>query len=159
MKIENQLKELGLELPHVQIHMQELKLPFRKAKIVGNMIYVSGHVGINTDGSISELKGRVGEDVTQEQAKEYAKMVALGMLSSIKNEIEDLDRIKNWVKVTGFVNSATNFYQHPFVINGFSEFINELFGTTIGEHTRSAIGVASLPFNCPVEIEAQLIFE
>lgn len=156
MQIENKLSELGITLPPVHTHMKAMNLPFKKVKILGNRVLISGHVGIKNDGAISDITGKVGAEITQEQAKEYAKLVGMSILSSLQLALGDLDKIKGWVKVTGFVNSAPSFYNHPFVINGFSEFILELFGEEIGSHTRSAVGVASLPFDCPVEIEAEL---
>ncbi len=156
MYIENKLVEMGIILPPTHAHMKTMNLPFKKVKVIGNRVLVSGHVGIQHDGAISDITGKVGAQITQEQAKEYAKLVGLSILSSLQLALGDLDKIKGWVKVTGFVNSDPNFFNHPFVINGFSEFILELFGEDIGSHTRSAVGVASLPFDCPVEIEAEL---
>ncbi len=156
MHIEAKLQEMGIILPPTQTHMKTMNLPFKKVKVLGNRVLVSGHVGIQHDGAISDIRGKVGAEISQEAAKNYAKLVAISMLGSLQLELGDLDKIKGWVKVIGFVNSDPDFYNHPFVINGFSEFILELFGDEVGAHTRSALGVVSLPFNCPVEIEAEL---
>jgi enamine deaminase RidA (YjgF/YER057c/UK114 family) len=99
------------------------------------------------------MQGKVGDAVTLEQAYEAARLTGLSILASLKAELGDLDRVTAWGKVLGLVNCAPGFNSTPAVINGFSDLILQLWGDA-GQHARSAIGVAELPFDIPVEIEA-----
>jgi enamine deaminase RidA (YjgF/YER057c/UK114 family) len=99
------------------------------------------------------MAGKVGADVTPERAYEAARLTALSVLASLKQQLRDLDRVTAWVKVLGLVNCAPGFSGIPGVVNGFSDVILELWGDS-GRHARSAIGVAELPFDMPVEVEA-----
>ncbi len=101
--------------------------------------------------------GQVGAEVGVEEAKELARKVGLAILGSLERELGDLDRITAWGRVFGMVNSAPSFDQHPAVINGFSELILEVFGPEVGRHTRSAVGLAALPFRMAVEVEAEVL--
>jgi enamine deaminase RidA (YjgF/YER057c/UK114 family) len=105
------------------------------------------------DGSRLLAQGKVGAEVDVEQGYAAARATALSILASLKAELGDLDRVRAWVKALGLVNCAPGFNQTPAVINGFSDLILELWGEA-GRHARSAIGVAELPFDMPVEIEA-----
>ena len=116
---------------------------------------VSGHGPQNPDGSIAGPFGKVGADVTVEEGYRAARLTALSMLGSLARELGDLDRIVAWVRVFGMVNSAPGFASQPAVINGFSDLVLELFGRA-GAHARSAVGMAELPFNLPVELEAEV---
>jgi enamine deaminase RidA (YjgF/YER057c/UK114 family) len=127
---------------------------YKPVLIADKMIYVSGQIPINTDGTV--IKGRLGEDMTLEDGKVAARQVGLTMLATIKNHIGDLNQIKRIIKVLGMVNCTADFGQHPAVINGFSELMAEVFGDENGIGVRSAIG-AFLPMNIAVEVEA--IFE
>jgi enamine deaminase RidA (YjgF/YER057c/UK114 family) len=98
----------------------------------------------------------VGADLTTEQAYGAARATALAVLASLQRALGDLDRITAWLRVFGMVNVAPGFNQTPAVINGFSDLIIELWGPEAGPHSRSAIGVAELPFNIPVEVEAEV---
>ena len=119
-------------------------------------MYISGHGPVDADGSLSEPCGKVGADVTPEQAKELAGKVALTILSSLRDELGDLDRITGWCKILGMVNSAPGFNNQPEVINGFTDIILDVFGPEVGRHTRSAVGLAELPFDIAVEIEGEV---
>jgi enamine deaminase RidA (YjgF/YER057c/UK114 family) len=99
------------------------------------------------------MSGKVGADVSPEQASEAARLTGLSILASLREELGELDRVTRWVKVLGLVNCAPGFSATPAVINGFSDLILELWGEA-GRHARSAIGVAELPFDIPVEVEA-----
>jgi enamine deaminase RidA (YjgF/YER057c/UK114 family) len=99
------------------------------------------------------VRGKVGAEVTPEQAYEAARLTALSVLASLERELGDLDRVTKWVKLLGLVNCAPGFSGMPGVINGFSDLVLELWGDA-GRHARSAIGVAELPFDIPVEVEA-----
>ena len=98
------------------------------------------------------LTGRLGDDMTIEEGYDAAKLTGINILASLKKEIGDLNKIKRFVKVIGMVNSTADFYQQPAVINGFSDFIVDVFGER-GKHARSAVGMVSLPSNIAVEIE------
>jgi enamine deaminase RidA (YjgF/YER057c/UK114 family) len=154
MQIEARLAEMGLVLPAPQ-QLPGGRMPFDPVRIVGNRAYVAGHGPLNPDGTVWEVRGKVGADVTIEQGVEAARMIALAQLSSLQRALGDLDRITNWLRVFGMVNSAPGFDRQPQVINGFSNLIIELFGAA-GNHARSAVGMAELPFGIPVEIEAEV---
>jgi enamine deaminase RidA (YjgF/YER057c/UK114 family) len=123
--------------------------------IDGNHLYVSGHGPFKTDGSL--LKGRVGEDLDMDDGKAAAQQVGLAILSTIKNGLGSLNKVKRVIKVLGMVNCVAAFEKHPYVINGCSELFKKVWGDDNGVGARSAIGMGSLPDNIPVEIEA--IFE
>jgi enamine deaminase RidA (YjgF/YER057c/UK114 family) len=155
-KIEARLKELGLELPGPLKIPPGTKLPFPWANMRGDRVFVSGHAPQDPDGSLAKPLGKVGAEVTVEQGYELARKTALAMLGSLKRELGDLDRIVAWNRVLGMVNVAPGFDATPAVINGFSELIVELFGDDVGRHSRSAVGMAALPFSIAVEIEADV---
>ncbi|MEP7186595.1 MAG: RidA family protein [Rhodanobacter sp.] len=155
-KIEAKLLALGLTLPPPPQPPPGVVLPFRFVRILGNRALISGHGPQNPDGSFAEPLGKLGRDVSLEQGYMAARLVALSMLGSLKRALGDLDRIAAWSRVFGMVNSAPGFNQQPNVINGFSDLILELYGDDIGAHSRSAVGLAELPFNIPVEIEAEV---
>ena len=122
---------------------------------VGNLIYVSGHLPVNPDGSLQ--RGKIGKDIDQEAGKLAAHQVGLTILASLISNLGSLNRIKRVIKVFGMVNATTDFEKQPYVVNGCSELFAEVFGHENGIGVRSAVGVGSLPENVPVEIEA--IFE
>jgi enamine deaminase RidA (YjgF/YER057c/UK114 family) len=150
-QIEERLAALGLALPEPFSAPPGLELPFEFVRVAGDVAYVSGHGPM--DGSRLLVQGKVGAEVDLEQAYAAARATALSMLASLKAELGDLDRVRGWLKALGLVNCAPGFNQTPAVINGFSDLILELWGEA-GRHARSAIGVAELPFDMPVEIEA-----
>lgn len=150
MSAESRLDELKLLLPKPQKPVGTY-IPVVQ---VGNLIYVSGHGPTTVEGS--QIKGVVGADLTEEQGKEAARAVGLAMLSTIRNYLGSLDRVKRPVKVLGMVNCTPDFEHHPNVINGFSDLLVEVFGEQ-GRAARSAVGMGSLPFRIAVEVEA--IFE
>jgi hypothetical protein len=117
---------------------------------------ISGHAPQNPDGSLAAPLGKLGREVSLEQGYAAARLTALAILGSLKRTLGDLDRIGAWSRVFGMVNSAPGFNQQPSVINGFSELILEVFGAQVGAHSRSAVGMAELPFNIPVEIEGEV---
>ncbi len=155
-RIEAKLLTLGLTLPPQMRPPPGVLLPFQFVRIVGNRALVSGHGPQDPDGSIAQPLGKVGREVSVEQAYEAARLTALSVLGSLQRALGDLDRISAWSRVFGMVNSAPGFNRQPNVINGFSDLILELFGPEIGAHSRSAVGMAELPFNIPVEIEAEV---
>lgn len=156
MRIEKRLAELGLTLPEPTRIPEGVRLPFSLVRVVGKRASISGHGPTLPDGSIAGPFGKVGRDLSLEQGYEAAKLTALAVLGSLHRELGDLNRI-TWLRVFGMVNAAPGFQSMPAVINGFSDLILSVFGQERGQHARSAIGVAELPFGIPVEIEAEVI--
>ena len=150
-RIEERLSERGLSLPRPFIAPEGLELKFSWVRLSGGYAYLSGHGPL--DGNEVLVKRKVGADVTLEQAYEAARLTALSMFASLKQELGDLDRVTGWVKALGLVNCAPGFNVTPAVINGFSDLVFELWGDS-GRHARSAIGAAELPFDMSVEVEA-----
>jgi enamine deaminase RidA (YjgF/YER057c/UK114 family) len=146
MKIEKRLEELGVKLPEPAKPVAAY-VPFCR---VGNLIYISGQ-DCRVNGEL-KYKGKVGKDVTEEEAYEAAKITAINLLAILKTAVGDLDRVKQIVNLHGYVNSADGFVRQPFVINGASEFLVEVFGEK-GKHSRCALSCNELPFDTPVEIE------
>lgn len=141
------LKELGLVLPPAPPPAGV----YRPILVVDNFLYVSGQGPVNLDGSL--MIGRAGDDLDKDAAKLAARQVGLTMLSTITTHFGSLDRIERVVKVLGMVNCTPDFGKQPYVINGFSELMADVFGTENGIGVRSAVGMM-LPENIPVEIEA-----
>ena len=150
------LAERGLALPQPIKAPPGVVLPFRFVRVVGTRAFVSGHGPTNADGSIAAPLGKLGRELTVEQGYVAARLTALAILGSLQRALGDLDRIKAWGRVFGMVNSAPGFNRQPGVVNGFSDLIIELFGADVGAHARSAVGMAELPFDIPVEIEAEV---
>ena len=155
-RIEQRLSALGLSLPLAHQPPPGIIFPFQFVRVVGRRGLISGHAPLAPDGSLAEPRGKVGREVTQEQGYIAARLTALSILGSLKRTLGDLDRIAAWGRVFGMVNSAPGFNRQPSVINGFSDLIIELFGPEIGAHSRSAVGMAELPFDIAVEIEAEV---
>ena len=154
--IEERLRALGLVLPPVPQLPPGIVLPFALVRIVGNRALISGHGPLTPSGWFAEPLGKVGRELTLEQGYTAARLTGLSMLGSLQRALGDLDRIRAWTRVFGMVNSAPGFIRQPGVINGFSDLIIEVFGPDIGAHSRSAVGMAELPFNIPVEIEGEV---
>jgi len=154
--IETKLRTMGLALPGPLQLPRGVVLPFPWVRVHGNRAYISGHGAQNADGSLAGPLGKVGLDVSLDQARHAARLTALAILGSLKRELGDLDRVSAWLRVFGMVNSAPGFNQQPAVINGFTELVVELYGSERGRHARSAVGMAELPFGIPVEIEAEV---
>jgi enamine deaminase RidA (YjgF/YER057c/UK114 family) len=146
--IEIKLEELGLQLPKPP----EPKGVYKPCLIDGKYLYVSGHGPYNSDGSL--LTGRIGKEMDIEKGKLAARQVGLAILSTIKNKLGNLDKVKRVIKILGMVNCDADFEKHPYVINGCSELFAQLWGEENGIGVRSAVGMGSLPGNISVEIEA-----
>jgi enamine deaminase RidA (YjgF/YER057c/UK114 family) len=156
MRIESRLAELGLGLPEPMRLPPDVSLPFPWVRVHGDRAFVSGHAPLAPDGSLATPLGKVGDQVTPDQAYRAARLTALAVLASLQRELGDLDRITAWLRVFGMVNAAPGFTATPAVINGFSDLVLEVWGPEAGSHARSAVGLAELPFGIPVEIEAEL---
>jgi enamine deaminase RidA (YjgF/YER057c/UK114 family) len=154
--IAQRIAALGLVLPPAPQPPAGVVLPFAFVRIVGHRAIVSGHGPQNDDGSFAAPFGKLGRELTVEQGYVAARLTGLSILGSLQRALGDLDRITQWVRVFGMVNSAVGFDRQPSVINGFSDVILEVFGDEIGQHARSAVGMAELPFGMPVEIEGEV---
>jgi enamine deaminase RidA (YjgF/YER057c/UK114 family) len=149
-RAEERLKERKITLPEAPAPVAN----YVRAVRVGNLLFVSGTTS-------RDLKpfGKVGRELTVAQGYQAARHAGLLFLANVRAELGTLDRVKRVVKVLGMVNSADGFAEQPAVINGFSDLMVEVFGETMGKHARSAVGLAALPGNAPVEVEAILEIE
>jgi len=151
MSFEENIKKLNIILP-------EAKAPvgsYVATKIIGNLLYVSGQISIDANGEL--IKGKVGKDLTTEEAYKAAERCGLSIVAQVKNACNgELSKVKSCIKLTGFVNSTEDFIEQPKVINGASDLIASIFGDA-GIHTRAAVSTNSLPLGVSVEVDA--IFE
>ena len=151
MNFEDKIRELKIELP-------EAKAPvgsYVATKIVGKLLYVSGQISIDANGEL--IKGKVGKNLTTDEAYKAAERCGLSIIAQVKNACNgDLSKIKSCIKLTGFVNSTEDYIEQPKVINGASDLIASVFGEA-GMHTRAAVSTNSLPLGVSVEVDA--IFE
>ena len=159
MSAEERIGELGIVLPAPWELPKGVKIPAVLVRVYNGRALVSGHVPLDSSGHIIGPFGKVGGEISLEQAQQAARLATLAILSSLKKTLRDLDRIKGWLRLYGMVNSAPDFNQFPLVLNAASELIHQIFGPAVGEHARVAIGVAGLPWNAPVEIEAEVAID
>src|SRR5436309_14494613 len=148
MNAEKRLVELKLELPPAPKPVAV----YRTVVVAGNVAYVSGHGPLKSDGTM--IAGRVGADLDLAAGKAAARQVGLAILARLRAKLGSLDRVRRLLKTLGMVNATPDFRDHPSVINGCSELFAEVFGPENGIGARSAVGMASLPGNIAVEIEA-----
>jgi enamine deaminase RidA (YjgF/YER057c/UK114 family) len=160
-KVEEKLKALNLSLPEPVKSLPDMKMPPSWIRVRGNRAFISGHGPQNPDGSIAGPFGKVGNnnDITLEQGYQAARLATLSILGTLKRGLGNLDRVSGWLMVNGFVNVAPGFTQTTAVINGCSELILELYGLEVGQHARTAMGVATTPFGLPVIISAEVEIE
>ncbi|HKB26613.1 MAG TPA: RidA family protein [Methylomirabilota bacterium] len=154
MGAEARLKELSITLPPPATPVAN----YVGAVRVGNLLFVSGHGPIRSDGK-PMARGKVGRELSVEQGYQVAREVGLSLLATTRAQLGSLDKVKRVVKVLGMVNSAEDFGDQPKVINGFSDLMVQVFGEATGKHARSAVGMAGLPMGIPVEIEMVLEVE
>ena len=151
MSINEKLSELKIEIPDAPAPVGA----YVAYKVVGNLVFISGQLPVGTNGNI--IKGKLGKDLNIEKGQEAARLCAINIIAQVKKAVGgDLNKIKNCVKITGFVNSTENFVDQPKVINAASELLTGVFGDN-GKHTRAAVSSNSLPLGIAVEIDA--IFE
>ncbi len=151
MSYENKIKELNIILPKAADPVGS----YVASKIVGKMLFISGQISMDEKGNL--IKGKVGKELTTEDAYNAAKRCALSIVAQAKKACDnDLSKIKSCIKLTGFVNSTNEYIEQPKVINGASDLITSIFGEA-GMHTRAAVSVNSLPLGVAVEVDA--IFE
>lgn len=146
MSANQRISDLGIVLPQVATPAGA----YVPAVVSGNLVFTAGQIPL-VEGKLAAT-GKVGKDLSAEQAKEIARICALNAVAAVKSVIGDLDRVKKVVKVVGFVASDPEFSQQPAVVNGASELLEQIFGDK-GIHARSAVGVAVLPLDAPVEVE------
>ena len=146
MNFEKKIEELKILLPKAKPPVGS----YVATKISGNLLFISGKGPLKNDGNY--IKGKLGYDLTIEQGYEAARITAINLISTVKASVGDLKKVKRVLKVTGMVNAAPNFTDHPKVVNGCSDLIVEVFGDR-GKHTRAAVGMGSLPSNIAVEID------
>lgn len=144
--VEAKLKQLGIKLPTPAKPVAN----YVGAVRTGNLIFLAGAGPRKEDGTY--LSGRLGQDTSIEQGYQAARLVGISQLAALKAEVGDLNKVKRIVKVLGMVNSTATFTEQPKVVNGFSDLMVEVFGDR-GKHARSAVGMAALPMNIPVEVE------
>ncbi len=140
------LKELGVELGSVKAPIAN----YANAIKTGNLIFLAGKGSRDENGEL--ITGKLGQDLSVDEGYRAARSIAISQLEVLHNELGDLNRVTRLVKVTGMVNATDDFTQHPEVINGFSDFMVEVFGDR-GKHARAAVGMSSLPRNLAVEID------
>ena len=151
MTIDAELKKLNIQIPKAPDPVGAY-VAFKKTK---NLLFISGQLPISSDGKI--VKGTVGKDLTLEDAQKASKLCVINILAQVKKALDgDLNKVKNCIKITGFVNSTNDFIDQPKVINSASETLSVIFGD-IGKHARAAVSTNSLPLGAAVEIDA--IFE
>ena len=155
-QIATRLNSLGLVLPAPTQFPPGVNLPFQFVRIIGRRAVISGHGPQHPNGTLALPLGKVGRELTLEQGYVAARLTALSILGSLQRALGDLDRIAAWTRAFGMVNCAPGFHNTPSVINGFSDLILEVFGAEVGAHSRSAVGMAELPFGIPVEIEGEV---
>ena len=156
--VEKRLQEGGYELPEPLQVPEGVVLPFPEVNLRGSRAIISGAGPLSVDGQIAGPFGKVGRDVSVEEAAHLAELTGLAMIAGLKRALGDLDRVTGWVRVFGMVQSAPDFHSQPQVINGFSNMIHNVFGPDVGRHARSAVGLAALPMNIAVEIEGEVEF-
>lgn len=145
-KVEDRLKELGITIPETPLPLGS----YKPASVSGNLIFISGQLPLS--GGKLLFQGKVGSDVTAEDAALAARASAINALAAMSRELGGLGRVRKILKVTGFVASAAGFYNQASVVNGASDLFFQVFGED-GRHARASVGVAELPMNAPVEIE------
>jgi enamine deaminase RidA (YjgF/YER057c/UK114 family) len=156
MRVEAKLEELGLTLPEPPMLPPGVQLSFAWVRVHQDRAYVSGQGPLNPDGSIAGPLGKVGVDLSPEEGYQAARLSALTILSNLKRELGDLDRVTAWLMAYGLVNADPDFTLTTNVINGFSDLILEVYGAEVGTHARMAPGLATLPLGVPVVIGAEV---
>ncbi len=156
-RIERRIRELGLVLPAPLRLPPGMELPFPEVNIRAGRAFISGTGPLAADGTLAPPFGRLGAEVSVEEGARLARLTGLAMLAGLARALDSLDQVAGWARVFGMVQAVPGFADSPAVINGFSLLIHQVFGEEVGRHARSAIGVAALPMNIAVEIEAEVI--
>jgi enamine deaminase RidA (YjgF/YER057c/UK114 family) len=156
VRVEQRLDELGLSLPGEARLPPSVVIPFQWVRVRGERVFVSGHGALASDGTPAGPFGKVPSEVSLEAAQVSARLATLAILASLKAALRDLDRVAAWVMVNGFVNADPGYPQTTLVMNPCSELILDVYGSEVGGHARTAIGVSSVPLNLPVVISAEI---
>ena len=158
MTFEQRVADLGLQLPPEPLLPSGVRIPFDWVRVVGDRCVLSGHGALDADGAPAGPFGRVPSEVTLEQAQQSARAAVLAMLGALRGALGSVDRIRDWVSLSGFVNADPGYSQTTAVLNPASDLLLEVFGGH-GRHARTAIGVAALPLNLPVVMSAEVLIE
>ena len=153
---EQRVADLGLQLPPEPLLPIDVRIPFDWVRVVGDRCVLSGHGALGADGAPAGPFGRVPSEVSLEEAQQSARLAVLAMLGAVRGALGSLDRVRDWVSVSGFVNADPGYPQTTAVLNPASDLLLEVFGKH-GRHARTAIGVAALPLNLPVVMSAELL--
>jgi enamine deaminase RidA (YjgF/YER057c/UK114 family) len=153
---ERRISELGLSLPPKPLPPSGVRIPFEWVRVVGDRCLLSGHGSLDGDGAPAGPFGRVPTEVSLEEAQASARRAVLAMLGALRGELGTLDRVREWLKVDGFVNAEPGYAQTTAVVNPVSDLLLEVFGEH-GRHARTAIGVAALPLNLPIIVSAEVL--
>jgi enamine deaminase RidA (YjgF/YER057c/UK114 family) len=156
MTFEQRIIDLGLLLPPEPLLPSGVRIPFDWARVVGDRCALSGHGALDADGAPAGPFARVPSEVSLEEAQQSARAALLAMLGALRRALGTLDRIGEWVSVSGFVNADPGYQQTTAVLNPASDLLLEIFGDR-GRHARTAIGVAALPLNLPVVMSAEVL--
>jgi enamine deaminase RidA (YjgF/YER057c/UK114 family) len=156
MTVEQRIVELGLQLPPEPVLPPGVRVPFDWVRVLGERCVLSGHGALAADGSPAGPFGSVPSEVSLEDAQQSARLTVLAMLGALRSTLGSLDRVRDWVSLSGFVNADPGYQQTTVVLNPASELLLEVFGEH-GRHSRSAIGVAALPLNLPVIMSAEVL--
>lgn len=154
MHARDRLRHLGLTLPETSA--MPVTTNFSWVRVFGDRVLVSGHGPQQPDGTPAGPFGRVPDLVSLEQAQQSARLAALSVMAGVEQAVGDLDRIDAWLTVTGFVQAEPGYPKTTAVLNSFSEVVLDVFGPVVGQHARTAIGVAALPLDLPVVVAAEL---
>jgi enamine deaminase RidA (YjgF/YER057c/UK114 family) len=153
---EQRVADLGLQLPPQPLLPTGLRIPFDWVRVVGDRCVLSGHGALGPDGAPAGPFGRVPSEVSLEDAQQSARLTVLAMLGAMRGALGSLDRVRDWVSLSGFVNADPGFPQTTAVLNPASDLLLDVFGQH-GRHARTAIGVAALPLNLPVIMSAEVL--
>lgn len=154
--IDQRLAELGLRLPAPWSLPSGTLTGSILVRVQAERVLIGGHVPLDSQGQVCGPFGKVGAEVSLEQAQEAARRALLAILASLNLQLGSLDRVGAWLRLGGFVNTAPTFTEYPRVLNAASQLLTQIFGEASGSHARLAIGVAGLPWGVPVEIEAEV---
>jgi len=153
---ERRVSELGLQLPPEPLLPPGVRIPFDWVRVVGERCVLSGHGALSADGAPAGPFGRVPSEVPLEAAQDSARLAVLAMMGALRVALGSLDRVSDWVSLSGFINADPGYGQTTAVLNPASDLLHEVFGEH-GRHARTAIGVAALPLNLPVIMSAEVI--
>jgi enamine deaminase RidA (YjgF/YER057c/UK114 family) len=156
MTFEQRIGEFGLQLPPEPVLPPAVRVPFDWVRVVGERCVLSGHGALGPDGAPAGPFGSVPSEVSLEDAQQAARLAVLAMLGAMRSALGSLDRVRDWVALSGFVNADPGYPQTIAVLNSASDLLLEVFGEH-GRHARNAIGVAALPLNLPVIVSAEVL--